>query len=134
MRIIVSSGRLSLSLALILSLSLLPGSAFPPGDDLQVRWLDPTTADLYALPHGETASVEFRYLNAGSEPLLIDNIRTSCGCTAAAWSREPLPPDSTGLIRIEYDARERGYFRKKIKVYFRGQRQAERLYIEGEVE
>ncbi len=106
----------------------------PNTTDPAIRWLDPTTTDLYTIPYRETTSVEFRYLNAGNEPLLIDNIRTSCGCTAAEWSREPLPPDSTGVIRIEYDARERGYFRKQIKVYFHGQRRAERLYVEGEVE
>ena len=126
MRTLVSLGFLSLGLFFSFSA---PGSI-----DAQIRWLDPTTADLDAIPYRETTAVEFRYQNAGTEPLLIDNIRTSCGCTAAEWSRAPLPPDSTGLIRIEYDAREHGYFRKQIKVYFHGQRRAERLYIEGEVE
>lgn len=128
MRKLLSLGYLSLCL------SLFSSSVAPTSNAPQIRWLDPTTADLFDIPYRETTSVEFRYINAGTEPLLIDNIRTSCGCTAAEWSRAPLSPDSTGVIRIEYDAREHGYFRKQIKVYFNGQRRAERLYIEGEVE
>ena len=124
MRTVVSLGLLSLFFSF----------SAPLGSDPQIRWLDPTTADLYTIPYRETTSVEFRYRNAGPEPLLIDNIRTSCGCTAADWSRAPLPPDSTGVIRIEFDAREHGYFRKQVKVFFHGRGRAERLYIEGTVE
>lgn len=100
----------------------------------KVVWLGPTTYEMGDLIRHEPATYQFEYRNVSDAPLLIDNVRTSCGCTVPDWGEEPVAPDSTGLISVTYDARDVGYFKKKIKVYFNGQRRAEVLYIEGWVE
>jgi len=58
-------------------------------------------------------------------------VRTTCGCTWPEWGAAPIPPDSTGTITVDYDAGDRGAFKKKLKVYFDKQRRAELLWIEG---
>ncbi len=99
-----------------------------------IEWLTSNTHDFGIIAQGKPARHAFLFRNGGSEPLLIDNVRTTCGCTAPVWPNAPVPPDSSATIDIEYSARQRGFFHKKIKVYFHGQRKAELLTIEGEVE
>ena len=99
-----------------------------------VEWQGEKTYDFGDIRQGEPVVYEFKYTNTGTAPLVIDNVRVACGCTTPDWEETPLPTDSTGIIRVEYDARDEGYFRKYIKVYFNGYRKAEKLYIEGYVE
>ncbi|MCI5080957.1 MAG: DUF1573 domain-containing protein [Saprospiraceae bacterium] len=112
-------------------LFVLPGNN--SGVKSKVEWLDATTHDYGKLERLQPAKTIFRFKNISSQPLTIDNVRTSCGCTAPAWPATPIEPDSIGTIEIEYDAHKKGYFQKRIKVYFSGQRKAEKLYIKGEV-
>lgn len=85
------------------------------------------------LPYETPVTHGFEFQNISSDTLRIDNVRTTCGCTLPDWSPAPIPPDSTSQITLEYDAEDKGRFRKKIKVYFDKQRRAEVLWIKGEV-
>lgn len=98
----------------------------------KVAWQSPTELDLGKIPQHQAQELEFRFQNISTAPLVIDNVRTSCGCTVADWDSTPIAPGSTGVIKVEYDARDLGYFYKKVKVFFHGQRKAEILAIEGE--
>lgn len=98
-----------------------------------VEWLGPAEAKLGSIPFKQPHYIRFPFRNTSEEPLIIDNIRTGCGCTAPEWSEAAVAPGDTSSILIEYDAERLGYFRQWIRVYFHGQRQAERLWIEGEV-
>ncbi len=100
---------------------------------LSVDWVDDTHYDFGEISYGIPVIYDFPFKNTGTEALIIDNVRASCGCTAIEWTQEPVLPDSMGYITVDYDAKDRGYFQKKIKVYFKGIRGAEKLTIEGEV-
>ncbi len=112
-------------LLFVLSLFLLPG--------LAVDWPNDTHHDFGEVPYGKSIKYQFPFKNTGDEPLVIDNVRASCGCTLTDWPQDPIFPDSTGVITIDYDAKDKGYFYKKIKVYFQGIRKAEKLTIEGDI-
>lgn len=99
----------------------------------KVNWESPTEHDFGEIPYGKDVSHTFYFKNISPDSLFIDNVRTSCGCTAAEWEDSATPPDSIGAIQIEFDGEANTYFRKWIKVYFNGQKKAERLYISGEV-
>ena len=99
-----------------------------------MEWLTPTSHDFGDLKRDVPVQVEFRFKNISGEPLLIDNVRTSCDCTAPDWQEEIIPPGEEGFIRIEFNAKKQGYFYKKITAWFSGQRKAEKLSIEGYVE
>jgi hypothetical protein len=111
-----------------LSLLILP---FLFVNDSKVKWLSPLEHDFGDIKPNVEASHHFEFVNISDEPLTVDNVRTSCGCTASDWEEEPTQAADTSTIKITYDAAKPGYFRKKIKVYFHAQRQAEILYIEG---
>ena len=100
----------------------------------KVEWLTPMKQDMGTLKSGVPATAVFRFKNTSSEILTIDNVRTTCSCTATDWSEEAVPPNGEGLIRIGYDAMKPGYFNKKITLYFNGQKKAEKLFITGHVE
>ena len=99
-----------------------------------VSWEIDQTYDFGLLNQREAATIKFPFTNISDEPITFDNVRVSCGCTAPSYDFEPIMPDSTGFLEIEFDAVKLGYFYKKIKVYFSNQRRAEILWIEGEVE
>jgi hypothetical protein len=101
--------------------------------ELAVEWTNDTHYDFGDLPYGKAVQYEFPFKNVGDEALVIDNVRASCGCTLTDWPQDPIAPDSTGVILVDYDAKDKAYFYKKIKVYFQGIRKAEILTIEGDI-
>lgn len=99
----------------------------------KVSWLSPMEHDFGEITYQEPAHHTFQFKNTSGGPLVIDNIRPGCGCTAVDWEDTVIPPDSIGQIQASYDAHLKGYFRKSMKVYFQGQRKAEKLWLEGHV-
>lgn len=99
-----------------------------------MEWASEVDHDFGDILQGNPAAFDFQFINLTDQPLSIDNVRTTCGCTASEWSEAPTLPGSTGTIHIVFDARKTGYFYKKIKVFFNGQRKGERLTISGYVE
>ncbi|MEO0733661.1 MAG: DUF1573 domain-containing protein [Bacteroidota bacterium] len=116
----------------MLLLLLLTTFLTPP--DSPVEWLGKTTLDAGDVPHGEDLHLVFRFKNLTDEPLFIDNVREGCGCTATDWRETPVAPGAEGSINVTYDAMNVGYFRKNVKVFFRGHRGGHKLWLEGFVE
>ena len=60
---------------------------------------DSTTHDFGTFEE-ETGKVthEFKFVNTGDEPLLITNVRTTCGCTASDYTRKPIVPGDSGSV------------------------------------
>ena len=45
-------------------------------------------------------STIFEFKNEGMEPLVLSNVKASCGCTTPTWTRTPLEPGETGTITV----------------------------------
>jgi len=103
-------------------------------NNAKMEWLGPQQHDFGMLTQGNPATHAFSFRNTGAAPLVVDNVRTPCGCTAAEWPQAPVAPGEKAEIVIEFSAAQSGYFRKEIKVFFRGIRGAQRLAVMGEVE
>lgn len=59
------------------------------------------------------------FLNAGSEPVSIIEVKPSCGCTSATFDDSPIPPGKKSVISFTYDPAMRpGKFLKTVKVRF----------------
>lgn len=72
--------------------------------------------DFDTIAIGGNAKCQFVFKNSGNEPLLLSNVITSCGCTVAKWSRNPISPGDKGYITVSYDTSSPGSFRKTILV------------------
>jgi hypothetical protein len=105
-----------------------------PADSSKIKWLDATTHDFGAIPVGKPVSKVFHFKNVSEVPIVIDNVRTTCGCTNTEWDEEPVLPGATGTITVVFDAVMPKYFRKKVIVWFDGLPRAEHLFVEGVVE
>ncbi len=119
-------------LALIFSISFWMGNpAALPTAVSSIEWLTETEYDFGDLPPQKPVQHTFRFKNTGSEPLVIETVRTTCGCTGSTWEETPILPDAIGTITVEYDAKKSGYFRKYAKIYFVGKKGAEKLWVNG---
>jgi len=77
----------------------------------------------------------FKFTNSGSEALLVNNVRSSCGCTVPEWSKEPIPPGGSGTVKVSFNPLRRpGAFRKSITVQSNAKVKNTVLYIVGLVE
>lgn len=76
----------------------------------------------------------FLFTNSGETPLLIHNVKTSCGCTVPEWPKKPIKPGKSGEIHIEYDTSHPGKFHKTITVFYNGKESPKELVIKGMVE
>lgn len=81
-----------------------------------------TSHDFGKLKEGDAAIAEFAFKNTGDKPLIIQNVRPSCGCTTPYWSKDPINP---GKGRP-------GAFNKSITVTSNAGKEV--LYIKGIVE
>jgi len=63
-----------------------------------VEWLTPLEHDFGDVMHKEPAEFNFVFKNTSSDTMLIDNVRTTCGCTTPDWTWDPIAPDSTSSI------------------------------------
>jgi hypothetical protein len=70
---------------------------------------------------GQIARYEFKFTNTGTEPLVLQNVQASCGCTTPKWPREAIAPGASGVIVAEYNSNGRpGTFNKQITVTSNG--------------
>jgi hypothetical protein len=58
--------------------------------------------DYGTLQKGADGNCEFTFTNTGKEPLILNNVTTSCGCTVPSWSKEPILPGKKGVIKVNY--------------------------------
>ncbi len=65
---------------------------------------------------GGDGNCEFVFTNEGNEPLILSNVKASCGCTVPTWTKEPIMPGKTGTIKVRYNTNNVGGFTKTITV------------------
>ena len=102
--------------------------------DRVIEWNTPQTHEFGDLIQDIPVVHSFVFKNITDEPITIENVRTTCGCTAPEWSFEPILPGAESEIKVEFDAHKLQGFRKRILVFFHEQKKGEKLYIEGFVE
>lgn len=77
--------------------------------------------------------VAFKFKNPGLIPLIIEDVKPSCGCTVPIFPKEPIPGGGEGEVTVIFDAKDSGYFSKTIKVKTNTEDGFSLLYIKGEV-
>lgn len=102
-------------------------------DSSAIIWQTSTHYDFGDIEQHQPVEYIFKFKNNSKDTMMIDNVRTTCGCTVPDWTVEPILPDSISPIKVIYDAKKKGYFKKKIKVFVNTQRKGEALMISGQV-
>ncbi|KAA5534980.1 DUF1573 domain-containing protein [Taibaiella lutea] len=91
------------------------------------------THDFGTLKEGDPAEYEFSFTNTGKKPLILTDVHPGCGCTTPTWSKDPVMPGKTGVIKASYGTKGRvGAFNKNITVTSNAGTNV--IYIKGTVE
>ena len=77
-----------------------------------------TSFDFGKIMQGKPVFHDFQVVNLDSAPLVIYNVQASCGCTTPEWSREPIAPGGTSIIKVGYNSAAAGYFEKTITLMY----------------
>ncbi|MBQ9418155.1 MAG: DUF1573 domain-containing protein [Bacteroidales bacterium] len=59
---------------------------------------------------------EFVFWNDGNEPLILQGVRASCGCTTPSYTQKPVMPGESGTIKVHYNTNNIGGFTKTVTV------------------
>jgi hypothetical protein len=84
----------------ILCLAVLPGFALAgpqiviPGPAFQFG----------TLAEGDKVEHIFTIVNRGDEPLVIDRVRSTCGCTGTLLSQKEIPPGASGEVKTIFNS------------------------------
>ncbi|WMJ73581.1 DUF1573 domain-containing protein [Cytophagaceae bacterium ABcell3] len=91
--------------------------------------------DFGLIEEGVQATYEFEFVNTGSTPITISDVRPSCGCTTPEWPKEPVGPGQKGTIKASYNSQGRpGVFNKSITITSNSVEPTKVLFIKGIVE
>ncbi len=100
--------------------------------DLGIEW-EKKTHDFGEIPQNVPAKAEFLLTNTSDDPLILTNVKGSCGCTATGYSKDPIPPGETTTITATYNARRVGPFNKSVRVNTNRDAKTITLNIKGSV-
>ena len=60
--------------------------------------------DFGDITEGDKVEHTFRFENTGTVPLIITNVRVTCGCTATDWPRDPIPPGAESSLTVMFNS------------------------------
>lgn len=91
------------------------------------------TIDVGKIPQGKAKIIRFEFTNTSSEPIMIDKVSPSCGCTTADYTKTKVLPGKTGFVEASYNAATEGPFSKSITVVMSGSSAPKILSFKGTV-
>jgi hypothetical protein len=83
---------------------------------------------------GGEVTYKFNFTNTGGDPLIINKVKASCGCTTPDWTKEPIAPGAKGFVSAKYNPKNRpNKFNKTITVTSNASTPTKVLRITGNV-
>lgn len=72
--------------------------------------------DFETLNQYDQCQHDFMVINKGDQPLIISNVKTSCGCDVPSWDKEPVMPGDTTWVNYKYDSKRIGPINKSMTI------------------
>ncbi len=92
---------------------------------------DTETIDYGKVAIGSEGNRTFEFTNVGDAPLIIKDIKSTCGCTVPKKPEKPIMPGEKGQIEVSYDTKRPGGFSKAITIYSNAKQERKMLKIKG---
>ncbi len=89
--------------------------------------------DYGEIPEGSDGEWSFGFKNLGEKAIVINRVRSTCGCTIPKWTKEPIKPGETGKVSVKYNTTLTGTFMKSVYVYSSAANSPVKLQIKGKV-
>lgn len=91
------------------------------------------TIDYGDIAYNSDGNRIFKFTNIGKTPLIISQVKGSCGCTVPTKPEEPIMPGKTGEIKVKYATNRVGPFSKTVTITSNASEQTKVLKIKGRV-
>jgi len=91
------------------------------------------TIDYGEILKGSDGVRVFEFTNTGDEPLIISQVKSSCGCTVPSKPDGPVAPGESSTISVKYDTKRVGPIRKTVTVYSNADEPIKSLKIKGKI-
>jgi len=91
------------------------------------------TIDFGTIAAKENGIRAFKFTNTGNAPVVISQVKSSCGCTVASKPEKPVLPGETAQIEVSYDTKKIGTFSKSVTVISNAKEERMVLKIKGEI-
>ncbi len=90
--------------------------------------------DFGTITEGDVVDGEFIVFNKGKTDLILTAVKPSCGCTTPDWTKEPIKPGESGIIKFSFNSRGRkGKQNKSITVKSNAEKVTEIIRIKGNI-
>jgi hypothetical protein len=77
-----------------------------------------TEFDFGTIGQGDVVKHSFKFTNTGDAPLMISDIKTTCGCTTPQYTKDPVGPGESGEILVQFNsAGKAGVINKRVTIY-----------------
>lgn len=84
---------------------------------------------------GEVVKHTFKILNKGGAPLIVTQVKPSCGCTTAAKPEQPIPPGESGEVTLQVDTKKfTGQIKKTADIYSNAGTNSVKVSLAGRVD
>ncbi len=94
---------------------------------------DKTIINYGTIDKGANGVRDFVFTNTGNAPLIISNVKSTCGCTIPKKPEKPILPGESDKIQVKYDTKRIGFIRKSISVTSNASNPSVVLKITGQV-
>lgn len=85
--------------------------------DFPAMTFDKTEHDFGEIENGTPVETVFNYTNTGKAPLVITDIKSTCGCTVPQdWSKEPLQPGESAKFTVKFNGKGKNKVSKTVTV------------------
>ncbi len=91
------------------------------------------TVDYGTIEQGSERVRVLSFTNTGKSPLIISNVKGSCGCTVPSVPKEPIMPGASGEISINYDTNRVGQISKTITISSNADRPSITIPVRGKI-
>jgi hypothetical protein len=94
-----------------------------------------TSHNFGTFPEEQPQTAVFYFTNTGDKPLIIQQAMSTCGCTVASYTKEPVQPGKKGQVTVTYNGKNKlaGHFKKVVTVRTNASNALVRVYIEGDM-
>ncbi|MCF8224373.1 MAG: DUF1573 domain-containing protein [Bacteroidales bacterium] len=96
-------------------------------------YFDQSTYDFGEMEEDSDGRYTIEFKNIGDSAIVINRVRSSCGCTIPSWPKKPVEPGESGTIEVRYNTALTGSFMKSVYVYSSAGNSPVKLIVKGKV-
>ncbi len=108
--------RIILSLTVVLLLFCETANSQTKGGGVPIAEFDIVSYDFGEVLQGKESEAVFTLTNKGETPLVIEEVKVSCGCTLVKWSGAPVFPNQSSKIIVKYNTNIIGSIKRSVVV------------------